>query len=123
MLTKKELNNHNLPVTPEIDNNMEILLARVNKVQNECGLKFTATSGLRDLAGQMKINPAATSSKHLYGQAVDIYDPKKELQAWIMKNIEALEEVGLWCESFTATPNWVHFQCVPPRSGHRFFIP
>lgn len=123
MLTKKELNNHNLPVTPEIDSNMDILLARVNKIQVLCGIRFVATSGLRDLARQMQINPKATNSKHLYGQAVDIFDPDKKIQAWVLKHVETLEEIGLWCEAFQATPNWIHFQSQPPRSGHRFFAP
>jgi hypothetical protein len=62
-------------------------------------------------------------SRHLIGAAIDIYDPNKILQSWVLSNVKVLEEVGLWCEDFSATPNWVHFQILPPASGKRFFKP
>jgi hypothetical protein len=34
-----------------------------------------------------------------------------------------LEEAGLFMESPSKTPRWVHFQTVPPKSGKRIFIP
>lgn len=62
-------------------------------------------------------------SKHLYGKAVDVADPKGLLQSWLIKNEEKLKDEGLWCEAFTHTPGWVHFQSEPPKSGKRFFKP
>jgi hypothetical protein len=62
-------------------------------------------------------------SQHLKGAAIDIYDPKKELQAWCLKNEALFGEIGLWMEDFKATPNWVHFQIYPPKSGKRWFLP
>jgi hypothetical protein len=62
-------------------------------------------------------------SRHLFGKAVDISDPKRELQAWCRTNEKLLEEIGLWCEDFNATPTWVHFQVESPKSGKRFFMP
>ncbi len=62
-------------------------------------------------------------SRHLYGYAVDISDPNKELQKWCLESISILETVGIWIESFDFTPTWVHFQIVPPVSGMRFFRP
>lgn len=84
---------------------------------------MTVTSGLRSLEQQMKVNPKAPKSKHLTGEAVDILDQSGRLKAWVKENIALIEEIGLWMEDFLSTPSWVHFQIVPPASGHRFFIP
>jgi uncharacterized protein YcbK (DUF882 family) len=84
---------------------------------------MTVTSGLRSKEDQARINPGAPKSKHLMGQACDISDKNGELKKWIKANVSVLESAGLWCESFDATPSWVHFQVVPPKSGNRFFIP
>lgn len=62
-------------------------------------------------------------SKHLYGKAVDVADPNNTLQEWLVKNEDRLAWHKLWCEAFTHTPGWVHFQSEPPKSGKRFFIP
>ncbi len=127
MITKEELNKHKYPTTPEIDENLSILLDRLNAVRAAFGQPMSVTSGLRDMAKQEQLvnlgRSNAVHSKHLYGQAADIYDPEQKLQAWCMKNIWRLEEIGLWCEAFQATPNWVHFQTIPPSSGTRFFVP
>lgn len=127
MIQRSELNKHNYPTTPEIDANLDTLLERINVVRAGFGKPMSVTSGLRNQEKQEQLINLGKShtmtSKHLYGQAVDIYDPEQELQTWCYDNIERLEAIGLWCEAFQATPNWVHFQIVPPRSGHRFFVP
>ena len=127
MITLKELNIHNYPTTPEIDANLQMLLEKINKVRTAYAIPMIVTSGLRskvqqqDLIAQGKSN--APKSRHLTGEACDILDSDKALQKWCLENINLLEEFGLWCEDFSATPNWAHFQIVPPRSGNRFFIP
>ncbi len=127
MISMKELNPHGYPVTPEIEENLDILLKRLNVVRAAFGKPMSVTSGLRDMAKQEQLinlgKSNAVHSKHLYGQAADIYDPEQKLQTWCYDNVERLEAIGLWCEAFKATPTWVHFQIVPPRSGHRFFAP
>jgi hypothetical protein len=66
---------------------------------------------------------AATTSKHLTGQACDIYDPYGELANWIRKNLAYAEQIGLWFEDFRCTAGWVHGQIIPPGSGRRVYIP
>ena len=60
-------------------------------------------------------------SSHLYGKAVDVADPKNLLKDFLAKNVDKLEWNGLWCEAFSHTPGWVHFDMAPKK--RRFFIP
>lgn len=115
-----------------IQNNLMDLLERINKVRSAYNKPMTVTSPLRTMAHHLEIyakkgitdrSKIPMKSKHLYGQAVDIFDPKRELQAWCKANEKFLADVGLWMEDFSATPNWVHFQVVPPASGKRWFMP
>ena len=62
-------------------------------------------------------------SLHLFGGAVDIYDPNKQLQKWILANEQIVERMDLFFESFEYTPTWVHLQWLAPASHRRFFIP
>lgn len=123
MISLLELNSHGYSTTPEIDKNLAVLLDRLHQVEQAYGCPLVVTSGLRSLELQMKVNPKAPKSHHLTGEAADIYDPKGDLKAWVKANIALIEQIGLWMEDFASTSNWVHFQIVPPRSGHRFFIP
>ena len=82
-----------------------------------------ATSCLRSIKDQKRINPKAMGSSHLYGAAVDIADPDGKLKAWIEKNPETLTYNGLWAEDFKYTKTWVHLQIYAPKSMKRFFIP
>jgi LAS superfamily LD-carboxypeptidase LdcB len=122
-----ELNSHGYPTSKEIDANLSTLLERLNKVREAYGIPMTVTSGLRSDAQQQALITAGKSnapkSHHLTGEAADILDQGGKLKAWVEANISLLEEIGLWMEDFSATPNWVHFQIVPPHSGHRFFLP
>lgn len=65
----------------------------------------------------------APHSNHKEGLAVDIFDPTGAIDEWCADNQLALEECGLWMERQDYTEGWAHFQCVPPRSGSRYFIP
>ncbi len=127
MISLKELNPKSYPTTEEIDGNLAILLERLNKIRTAWAKPMTVTSGLRSQAQQDGLISSGKSnapkSKHLMGQAADIYDPKGELKAYILANTSLIEEIGLWCEAFDSTPTWIHFQIVPPKSGNRFFIP
>lgn len=127
MISLKELNIHNYPTTPEIDANLNTLLERINIIRKEYNTPMIVTSGLRsneqqnELIKQGKSN--AYKSKHLSGEAVDILDDNGEVKKFLLKNPDILETACLWCEAFNYTPDWVHFQIVPPASGRRFFIP
>jgi hypothetical protein len=63
------------------------------------------------------------NSKHKTGQAVDIYDPKDDIDTYLSQHPELLEELGLWAEHPSKTHTWSHLQNVAPKSGNRFFYP
>lgn len=125
MISLKELNPHNYPTTPEIDANLLILLTKINQVRASYGVPMIVTSGLRDQAQQQQLiaegKSNAPKSHHLTGEAVDVYDPDGKLDIWTRENVALLESLGLWLEERVGS--WVHFQCVPPTSGKRWFLP
>lgn len=131
MISLKELNPKNFPTTPEIDTNLNTLLERMNKVRTAWNKPMTVTSGLRDLEDHKRIYKAKgvaeakipLQSRHLYGKAVDIADPKGELWTWCKANEALLKDIGLWMEHGDSTKGWCHFQIEPPKSGKRFFKP
>jgi hypothetical protein len=99
---------------------------------------FIITSGFRSMLKHVKIYeeknairkkqgldplPIPMFSKHLKALAVDIYDPKKRLQKWCLGNEKILKQLGLYFERFETTPDWVHCQCVAPKSGNTFYWP
>jgi hypothetical protein len=66
-------------------------------------------------------------SCHLIGAAADIHDPKGVLKKWILDNLQLVEELKVFLESFDATSTWVHWQIFPygswvPGKSH-FFEP
>lgn len=65
----------------------------------------------------------AAKSNHKIGLAVDRYDPQGGIDAWCMKNLPILAECGIWLEHPDSTKGWSHWQCVPPKSGRRVFMP
>lgn len=68
---------------------------------------------------------AAPASRHMTGQAIDIYDPRGALDAWLMTPAgqAALARIGLWMEHPDRTPTWAHLQTMPPGSKRRVFWP
>jgi hypothetical protein len=107
----------------EIQNNLKELLEKMNKIRTLWAKPMTVTSGLRSSTDQQRINPSAPKSKHLLGLACDISDTDGSLMIWILNNLLLMQNVGLYFEDFRYTPNWIHFQAVPPTSGKRIFIP
>lgn len=116
----------------EHQDNIKVLLEKVNKIRSAYGKPMSVTSGYRSLEDHLRIykekgitdqSKIPMKSKHLSGEAVDFSDPKQELQKWILANVKILEDAGIYCEDFSATKNWVHCQIVPPKSGKRFFLP
>lgn len=137
MITLKNYLRYEVCNDKEILKNISELLKLVNELESVYGTPFIITSGLRTKETQIKIykdialkkgipfdeSKVPMKSKHLSGQAVDIFDPHQVLQKWLLENVEKLEDLGLYCEDFAYSPNWVHFQTVAPKSGKRFFIP
>lgn len=122
----------------EIQKNLTAFLEKINLLREAANFPWIVTSGYRSLEQHEEIYRQINdrriaagekpvwipmSSQHLYGRAVDIFDPSRKLQHWVLDHLELLEDNGIYCESFDSTPTWVHFQDVPPKSGNRFFIP
>lgn len=115
----------------EVQNNLQELLVKVNKVRTAYGKPMIVTSGLRtkkhhlEIYARKGIYPPKVpmKSNHLSGRAVDFADANGELKKWVKANIKLMEEIGLWMEDFSATKTWCHFQINPPKSGNRFFMP
>lgn len=121
MISFGELNPHNYSITPEVDENLKTLMARINIVRAAYGVPMTVTSGLRSIADQARINPSAPKSNHLIGAAVDIADGDGKVYDWCKANEQVLVDAGLWCEERQG--GWQHFQIFPPKSGKRWFQP
>jgi len=101
--------------------NLEDLCLKVNKLGYVPPMY--ATSCLRSIKDQQRINPKAMGSSHLYGCAVDISDPDGKLAKWLLDNKHKLIECGLWLENPKYTKGWVHLQTFAPKSFLRIFIP
>lgn len=118
----QHLAGHESELTDEIRANAEIICGRANQLI----AAFEEDRGLRSGWRPSAINHnagGALHSRHMTGQAVDIEDNDGRLDEFCKQNVGLLEQLGLWLEDDAATPSWCHIQCVPPRSGHRFFIP
>lgn len=101
--------------------NLEDLIRKVNALGYEPPMR--ASSCLRSIKDQQRINPKAMGSSHLYGAAVDIADPDGKLKAWVKINQKKIVECGLWVENPQYTNGWIHFQIYAPKSMNRFFNP
>ena len=101
--------------------NLEDLCRKVNALGYQPPMR--ASSCLRSIKDQQRINPAAMGSSHLYGAAVDIADPKGELKKWLETRYGELVNCGLYMEDPKSTPTWVHLQIYAPRSMSRIFKP
>ena len=108
-----------------IKRNLQDLCLKINSLGYQPPMY--ATSCLRSIESQKRINPKAMGSSHLYGAAIDIADPDGKLKAWILKDPTVLTYAGLWMEDPQYTKNkngqWIHLQTYAPRSGKRIFIP
>ena len=101
--------------------NLEDLIRKVNALNYPDPMR--ASSCLRSIKDQKRINPKAMGSSHLYGAAVDISDPVGNLAKWLTINSQLLTYNGLWMEDPKYTKGWVHLQIYTPKSMKRFFIP
>lgn len=123
MISRKEIlmgRERDYPLTPEMDKNLEKLLEALNKVRQAYGKVMIVSSGYRpghynNAAG------GARRSAHQTCEAVDFADPNKELAQWCLANIQVLIDAGLYLESPTYTPTWVHLQTRPTKK--RIFLP
>lgn len=116
MISLKELlNGHKIEeCTVDQRDNLNILLERVNKLRAAWGKPIKVTSGLRTFVDMERIYKSKVypkASKHLYGQAVDFYDPDGSLMKWLKEDdSKRMREYNLWGEN--NTKGWVHLQIV-----------
>lgn len=109
--------------TQEISNNLDNLLIPMNQVRTAWGKPMTVNSGWRPPSINAATPGAAKHSKHMLGLAVDIADPNGSLWAWVLQNLDLMQQLGIFFEDKRWTPNWVHFQLGAPISGKRIFVP
>lgn len=121
--------------------NLRKLCEALLPIRAACNFPWLVSSGYRTLEHHEEIyrlknekrmkaglDPVSIpmGSQHLYGNAVDIADPNRKLQHWLLDNIGILEDQGIYCEALDACqyPSaWVHFQRIAPKSKSRFFQP
>ena len=126
-----------LALSPDIEREAARTVVLANKLlemAKEAGVELTklhpenhslVSSGWRPPAVNAATPHAATNSKHMTGQAIDIFDPDRLLCNWVdtASGLGALSEIGLWIEDVHYTGSWLHCQTIPPNSGKRSFIP
>lgn len=83
------------------------------------------SSGWRPASVNANTPNASPNSKHMTGQAIDLYDPDGDLDEWLLTKDgqNTMTDLGLWHEHPSATKGWAHVQSIPPRSGRRTFYP
>lgn len=119
---------------PEVVTNATELLTQVNSLLEELSTWAVmedvdevqnprVNSGWRPEAYNAKVPGAAVKSKHITGQAIDLYDPESVIDDFLKDHVELLVKHRLWMEHPMATKGWCHLQSVPPRSGNLIFIP
>jgi len=110
----------------DIQKNIEVILDKINKVREKYGKPMKVNDGLRILAGYT--GSGSKTSNHFKGAAIDIDDNDSgDFAKWCIANLSFLAQTGLFMEDFRWTNgkgmSWVHFQCIPPGSGKRVFVP
>lgn len=121
---------------PDVKENAEATVEKVNSllaVLEAEGVPLEAhpntlsivSSGWRPPQVNAQIKGAAPRSKHMTGQACDLYDPEGAIDDYLMSEAgqSVLVAGGLWLEHPSATKTWCHVQTVGPRSGRRVFYP
>ena len=135
---KELLHGKNLEDLPqEHQDNLSVLLERINKVRALWGKPITVTSGYRSMSDHLRIyreiaekkgipfdeSKVPLHSKHLYGQAADLYDPDGSLLEFCKADDDkVIVDAELWGEDDPEVPR-VHLQIIPPPSQHRWFKP
>jgi len=119
---------------PEHVENAEKLLSAVNALMSEAildGIEFRVNpvtksqvsgaqyGGFRPLDCPI----GAPNSSHKQAMAVDLYDPKDEIDAWCVSHLDKLEIAGIYIEHPDDTKTWSHWTIRPPKSGSRVFKP
>jgi len=124
LITLDDLNPNKYILDDEQTTNQYNLWIAVNQLRLAYNKPMIVTSGVRSKEDQQRINPKAPLSKHIIGAAVDFSDPNGDLKKFVKENnYKILIDNGLWMEAASSTPNWLHVQVFPPKSGKREFLP
>lgn len=145
MITKELLNPKNVPLTPDMNSNLERHTANIIQFEKEYifhgGKDLVVTSGVRSPEDQVRVYgeinrkrmldklkplPIPMGSRHLKADATDFQDRDKRLAAFCVQESKPgglLEKLGLYMEEPSMTVGWVHLQSHPPASGSRIFKP
>ena len=127
---------HGLELSTETQRNAALMIELADKLlilakthgvtlEHNPRTRSIVSSGWRPPSVNAQVPGAAPKSKHMTGQAIDLYDPDGDLDGWAFSDIgqRVLTDLGLWLEHPAATKGWCHVQSVPPRSGRRVFYP
>lgn len=102
-------------VTEELKANGKKLLSLVNALLKELGLEATVSSGFRPSEVNAAVPNAAKKSLHMTCWAIDLNDPKGELDKAIAARDDLKKKYGLWQEASgeskdfpDKTPGWCH---------------
>lgn len=127
---------HSLELSTNVRDNALLTVELVNKFMilgKVAGVRFEnhpvtrtpVSSGWRPASVNAATPRAAFRSKHMSGQACDLFDPEGDIDAWAMSDPgqRVLTDLGLWLEHPAATKGWCHVQTIPPMSKRRVFYP
>lgn len=100
--------------------NIILLAQKLDVIRDHYGKPLTINCWIRPVYQGIDYNAkvgGAKNSAHIVGSAADISDPNGELAAWCKNGIFELTNMGLYCEDFTSTKGWVHFQTRPTKNN------
>ena len=107
-------------LTPEIENNIKVLLFRVNMLLDDLGLgEVIVSSGFRPASVNEATKGSASHSCHMDGRAVVIDDDDWSIKNLITKDV--LTKYNLFMESPDSTSTWCHLDI--KQRNNRIFIP
>lgn len=108
------------PNQDQIDNALKMVEA-LSLLEEACEFPLIITSGYRPTEINCFVAGASRGSLHAQCAAADLRDTNKKLSTFCLKNLEILEEIGLWMEDPKSAKDHVHLQVYPPKSGKRVF--
>jgi len=124
-ITRKEVlmgRDTEYPLTPELESNLDNLLARLNIIRMAYNKPLKVSSGYRP----GKYNTAAggaNNSAHMTCEACDLVDTDGALDTWCMANLELLKLLGLRLESPDRTKGWCHLDTRYKAGTNPVFVP
>lgn len=108
------------PLTQEMEDNLKILLERLNQFRQAYGKAMLVSSGYRP-GPYNKAAGGAKKSAHLSCKACDFKDSDGALKKFVKDNPDILEKCDLYQEHPDHTSTWLHLDIVP--RANRVFKP